>query len=376
MSTVTYDLPPRMLSNYGLVVTNFSGVQQRVSSLTVGGLDFNGNLQQANVNFAFTASDLIFYIDNNDYRQKFEMSAMMELGTKIETSVASSIIPGTYRFYGDGVTPINSYGQLATALAYFREYGSDNRNVRGYLANVAVPAIINSGLNQFALDRNNEIANSWQLGTFDNCEWYKSNLLPVQNAGTVGNSAQTLTLISVDATGTILTFSGATPGDANAVKAGDLFQFQDGVTGQTNIRFLTFIGHAPCASPVQFGAVSNAAADGSGHVVVTSNVALLSDATNVNYNLSTALAAGMQVKALPTHRAGVIYSGDAFFLGMPMLPDQAPFYTANEADEGSGVSMRMTTGSQFGQNSTGTIYDCIWGANLEGNYSMRVAFPL
>ena len=373
-STVTFDLPPRMLSQRGLVVNTFSGVTQRVASLTVGGNDAQGLQQQANVNFAFTAQDLIFNIDNNDYRAKFEKSAVMELGTQIEASVAGQIEKSTYRFYGDGVNPINSYGQLANALAFFRNYGSVNSEVKGYLSDIAIPSIINNSLTQFVLDRNQETFNSWELGMFDRCNWYKSNLLPIHTAGTLGNAATVLTLVSVDPTGTMLTFSGAGT-DANAVFAGDLFQFQDNVGGQPNIRYLTFIGHEPSANPVQFMATAPSPSSG-GSVTITVNPPLISDPTNVAYNLSVPLAAGMQVIGLPTHRCGLISGGDPLFLGMPMLPDQAPFYTANEADQDSGVSIRLTTGSQFAQNSTGTVLDCIWGATLVPEYSMRVVFPL
>lgn len=373
-STVTFDLPPRMLAQRGLVVNTFAGVTQRVASLTVGGNDAQGLLQQANVNWAFTAQDLIFNIDNNEYRQKFEKSAALELGTQIESSVAGQIEKSTYRFFGDGVTPINSYGQLTTGLAFFRNYGSVQADVKGYLSDIAVPSIINTGLNQFVLNRNEETFNSWELGSFDRCDWYRSNLLPIHTAGTMGETSTVLTLVSVDPTGTMLTFSGAGT-DTNAVKAGDLFQFQDGVSGQPNIRYLTFIGHEPSANPVQFMATADAESSG-GSVTITVNPPLISDPTNVNYNLSTALAAGMQVIGLPSHRCGLITGGDPLFLGLPMLPDQAPFYTANTPDEDSGVSLRLTTGSQFAQNSTGTVLDCMWGCTLVPEYSMRVVFPL
>ncbi len=167
--TVTYDLPPRMASQPGLVVSNFIGLQQRVRPLVVGGIDALGQEQASNVPFAATAQELIFNIDNNDYREKFEKAAMVELGTDIETSVAATILTGPYRFYGDGVNPINSFGQLATALAFYRNFGSVNFDTRGYLSDLMIPSIVNSGLNQFVMNRNEEIFNSWEIGRFSNC---------------------------------------------------------------------------------------------------------------------------------------------------------------------------------------------------------------
>lgn len=373
--TVTFDLPVRMTANLGsLVVSSFEGVQQRVASLTVGGADAFGTVQAATVPFAFTAQELIFNIDNNDYREKLELSAMTELGSVIEGNVARTIINGPYRFYGDGVTPINSFGQLASGIANFRTFGSVNYMTRGYLSDLAVPSIVNSGLNQFALNRNNELANSWQLGNFANTEWYQSNLLPIQNAGTIGNAGTVLTVVSIDPTGTLITLSGAGT-DANAIKQGDLLQFQDGVSGQPNMRYLTFTGHQVSGAPVQVRATANAASSG-GNVTISIFPALISTVGDVNQNINNPVASGMQLKALPSHKAGMIISGDAFFLGMPQLPDQEPFPTANKADSDSGAAIRFTYGSTFGQNQTGFIYDAIWGAVIVPEYAMRVVFPL
>jgi hypothetical protein len=247
---------------------------------------------------------------------------------------------------------------------------------------VSVPAIVNSGLNQFVLKRNEEIANSWWLGDFSEASFYQSNLLPIHVAGTVGNAnpATPLTVVSTnDPTGaniTQITFSGATATDANAIKAGDLFQFQDGVTGQPDLRYLTFIGHTPSAQPVQFRATADAASDGGGNVVVNIAPALVSTNGSANQNITSNIVAGMQVKVVPSHRAGLVVGGRALFLAMPRLPEETPFPTAADHDPDTGVSLRYYYGSLFGQNQRGFVHDCIWGSTLVPEYSMRICFPL
>jgi len=380
--TVTFDLPPRSLAQQGLVVT-FQQSQQRVQSLVCS--------QSANISRSFSNQQFIFNV--REYMEQFGKADVLELGSYIEIDVSKNIVSGVqnqitgelqtdsgpYRFYGDGVTPINSFGQLAQALSNFRDYGAAMNDVRGILPLTVVSEIVNSGLNQFVWDRNEKLAASWKLGSFSNCNWYQSNLLPIHNAGTVGDSAQTLTLVSTnDPTGqniTQLTFSGATPNDLNAIKAGDLLEFQDGVANQQNARYLTFIGHSPSNQPVQFRATANAAADGSGNVVINIFPALVS-AQTLNQNLNRSLSAGMQVKALPSHRAGVIYSGNSLFLAMPRLPEEVPFPTANKVDKESGASMRMYYGSLFGQNQRGFVYDDIWGSTMIPENSIRLIFPL
>jgi hypothetical protein len=395
-SVVTFDLPPRFTTAQGLVAS-FQPANQRVLSLTCD--------QATNTSYAFTAQERIFNVekDTESYMEMYGRSAVAEMGANIEINLAlnaNSSVPvntivngqtvptgalhtesGPFRFFGDGSTQINSFLQLAQMIANFKNFGSVQQGIKVILPDVNIPAIVGTGLNQFAPNRNNDIAMSWEVGEFGTppVMYYQSNLLPIQIAGTVGNSAQTLTVVSTnDSTGTAITqitFSGATPNDANAIKVGDLLQFQDNVTSQPNLRYLTFIGHTPSAQPVQVRALNNAGADGSGDVIV--NIApTLSSVPGGNQNINNNIVAGMQAKALPSHKCGLVIGGDAFYLSMPRLPDQYPYPTAAEYDPDTGVSMRMTYGSLFGQNQMGMIHDATWGSVLVPEYSMRIAFPM
>lgn len=369
--TVSFDLPPRMTTASSLVAV-FQSAQQRIQNLVCG------NAISASVEF--TSQQFIFNVE--EYMAKFGKAGVEEMGAKIEADVASVCVTNTYRFFGDGVNPINSFTQLANALALFRNYGSARGKAKGYIGDTVVPNIIGSGLNQFAMNRNNEIANSWELGDFTNCEWYQSNLLPVHIAGTAGNNALTLTVVSFTQNGPngsidTITFSisGAPGADANMIKQYDKLQFNDGVAGQPNMRYLTFIGHLPSNNPVQFRAQLDAASTGGSQVTVSVFPFLQAAQTN-DQNLNNQVAVGMQVSVLPSHRAGMITAGDPFFLAMPQLPDQSPFYTANARDMETGVSMRLTYGTIFGQNQMGLIHDAIWGKTLVDEYAMALIFPL
>lgn len=368
--TVTFDLPPRFTTTDSLVAT-FQPADQRVQPLVVS--------QQISTSYAFTAQQFLF--NTEDYMKRFGMSAAEEISANIEANVATNCVTAPYRFYGDGVTPINSYAQLASALAMFRNYGSAKGMAKGYLQDTAIPSIVNSGLNQFALKRNDEIAMSWELGEFSRCEWYMSNLLPVQIAGTAGQEALTLTVVSttLDSSGAVIaitfSISGSPGADANMVKANDKFQFNDGVSGQPNLRYLTFVGHQPSAVPVQFRATADAASNGGSDVTVSIYPPLQANATNAQ-NLSYPIVAGMQCSVLPSHRAGMITAGDPLFLAMPRLPEEVPYPTASSVDPDTGVSYRQYYGSLFGQNTRGMIHDCIWGSVAVPEYTMSLIFPL
>lgn len=392
--TVTFDLAPRYTTYNSLVITQQPSVQ-RVQSLTCS--------QAANTSASYTDQQFIFNV--REYMDRFGMAAMKELGTAIESDILKSVVSelritdsqnpgfgtlipntGPFRFYGDGFTQINSYTQLAQALANFRDYGADPSKTRVILPMTVVPAIVGTGLNQFATTRNNEIANSWELGMFSDAEFYQSNLLPVHVAGSIGDAASPNNIMTVvstnDPTGvniTQITFTEPTGGtDANAIKAGDMFQFIDGISGQPNMRFLTFIGHKVSAQPVQFVATADAATV-AGTVTVSLRTATsigLVSAANQNQNINNVIQAGMKVQVTPSHRAGVIMSGDPLYLAMPQLPDESPFTTVNMVDPDSGASIRHYFGSQFGQNVRAYVRDAIWGSTLVPENTMRLIFPL
>ncbi len=392
--TVTFDTTPRYISYAGLVITEQPSVQ-RVQSLICS--------QAANITAAYTDQQFIFNV--RDYMDRFGMSAMKELGSKVEADILRNFISGVvindpqnanfgakqvnsgpFRFFGDGVTPINSFGQLAQSVANFEDFGAASHKMMGILPVANIPAIVNTGLNQFAMTRNNELAMDWELGRFANTEWYESNLLPVHVSGSIGNAVppnNVMTVVSTnDPSGvnvTAITFTEPTSGtDANAIKAGDLFQFNDGVAGKPNMRFLTFIGHEVSQQPVQFRAIADAATVG-GTVTVqiqTINGVGLVWAQNQNQNLNNTIQAGMTVTPLPTHRAGVLMSGDQFYLAMPRLPDESPFTTVNMQDAESGASIRHYFGSQFGMNNRAYVRDVIWGSSLVSENAFRYAFPL
>jgi hypothetical protein len=331
--------------------------------------------------------------------ERFGQARISELGTGIESDILKNIVSGVtvndpqspifgqpsppqngpYRFYGDGTTPINSFQQLSQAQANFEAYGAADYEYCAFIPTVDVPAIVQNGLSNFAVNRNNELAESWHFAKVGKYDYYESNLLPSHVAGTVGNSAITLTLVSTnDPTGnniTQLTFSGAPANEAFAFRNGDLCQFNDGVLGIPNVRYRTFIGHIPSTVSVQFRITSNASSDSSGNVTVNIFPALQSTA-GLNQNLTISLQPGMQIFTLPSHRAGAIMSGHPLYLAMPKLPDTRPFDSLSTMDPESGCSIRHYWGTQIGQNVRIYTWDSIWGSCMVAENVMRLIFPL
>lgn len=365
-ATVRFDLPTRYTTTASLVAV-FQDTEQREQSLTVD--------KEVSTSYSFTNQEFVFNAEK--FMADFGKSAVAEIGSEIEANVAENNLTHTYRFFGDGVTAITSHEQLATALAFFRNYGAPKTDTCGYLSDLSVPAIVGSGLAEFTTNRGNKESMSWEVGRFSKCDWYESNLLPVHQAGDEGVAANTLTItaFTTDVDGGIsdITVSGAT-GTADSMKENDLLQFQDGVSGQPNVRYRTFIGHKPSENPVQVRCTADAI--GAAGSVTIPIFPKLYSVTGRDQNVTQTIAVGMELKALPSHRAGVIYAGNPLYLAMPRLPDEDPFKTAAEVDANSGASMRMYHGSKFGLNERGFVNDCIWGSTLVDEYAMRVVFPL
>lgn len=395
-STVTFDVPPDSISANGLVAT-FQASVQKLESLTCD--------QARNVSRMFTNQQDVFNLEQSKYMDIFGKADVEELASYIEGNLAlnaHSAVPvmtvdengqsvptgalhtesGPYRFYGDGVAAINSYQQLQQAVTNFKNPGAP-QNIKVFLPDVIVPSVIGSGLNQFAPKRNDSDAMSWEIGDFGTplVKYLQSNLLPVHNSGTVGNSTDPnniLTVVSTnDPTGknvTQITFSSPITTDSQAILSGDVFQFMWRVAGQQNLYFLTYRGHVVSSQPVQNRAIADAALSG-GNVTVTLAKPLIWSPGPAQ-NINAPITAGMKVQVMPSHKCGLIGSSDAFFLAMPQLPDEIPYPTMSKTDPDTGFSLRMYYGAVFGKNQRGMIYDNTWGSNMVPQYWMRMLFPL
>lgn len=368
--SVTYTKPYRAIAVRGLVASD-QPIDQRFGTLTVS--------QSSNVSMPMTSEEILF--NTEKYMKDIGEGQVMEIASEVEADISLNAVSGVvseidgstntesgpYRFFGNGRTDIVSYQQLAQAYANFVDFGCPKSDIKMVIPLTKEPAIVGSGLNQFAPKRNDELANTWEIGRFQNVDYYRSNLLPLHTAGTLGNDSATLTVVSINAAGTQMICSGAGT-DADAVHAGDLGQFDD----TTGLKFLTFIGHKVSDQPVQFRVTADAASSG-GNVTLNITPALISTSGINTQNINKAIVAGMTLQLMPNHRAGLLFYRPAFFMGNPKLPPEKPFDSVSKISE-NGVSLRTSYGSTLGANTTRLIHYSAWGSELDKDYSMRVLF--
>ncbi len=364
--TIDFDEPPTVDFVPELAFGTFRDFTQKKVTLQV-------NKEYA-VPLGVPELEYLFNLEQNGYMTPLSKAAIATISTKLGQDMAQEILDHTFMTFGDG-TPntISSYQQLDQAIENYIDTGNPvGDELVCVLPNTAVPQIIGNGLSQFAPMRNDEIANSWNIGEFAGVKFYKSNLLPTHIAGAVGVGGLALTVVSISADGTELTLSGASASDSGAIKEDDVLTFID---SPTMVRFLKWEGHTPSNQKVQVRATSDVASDGSGQVTVPIFPALVPAVPLVaTSNVTTPIVAGMQLTVIPTHIAGLLYTEPSLFLAMPQMPDESPFDTANSIDMETGASVRLYYGSSFGKDSRGLVHDQFWGSTLIPEYAMRLAF--
>jgi hypothetical protein len=370
-STVNFDKPIQLVGTPSLVA-NFEAIIQRVQSLTVN--------NEFSVAISGSAQQFIFNLE--DYMDRIGLSAVRRLGAAVSQDVATLAVTNTFRCYGDGRTPVNSYGQLAQAIENMRDFGDPGFPTRGYLPNTMISPIVNSGLNQFVPNRNEAISDTWLLGDFEQCSWYRVTNMPKQICGGFGNvdpSVLALTITSISPDGTTLTMNTPTGlTEAIALAQNDIITLD--LNNAKNAFWLQFMAYNVTSQKIQLQITANAASSG-GNVTATVYPALVSgidqplnSAKNINVPLQSLVGATVMVAA--SHNVGLIVGGNALYVAMPRLPDQYPFPTGNEMDDKTGVSMRVYYGVIPTENIYGLVHDIIWAKTLIPEYSMRIAFPI
>jgi len=376
-TTVGFSLPYRVTANNSLA-GGFQPAEQRKKTMTVD--------TPWSVKLAYNDLEWLYNFDK--YQDDIQKSVVAELGVKAEMTIASKIVPNTFRYYTKaGSTTIDSFQKLSEAITQFRTFGAAPYNTMGFLPDIDVDPIIGSGLSQFVPDRNEKLALDWKLGTYKGVPWHQSNLLPVHTAGNVGQLGTTLTVTTeaTNAAGAItgITVSGATT-DPDAIKANDVFTFNDPTSG-TKPRFLTFIGHEISSAVVQNSAVADAASvtnlmDITFSYPLYPTPDLVATAANKR-NLNVNTLVGLTLNVEPSHRVGFLISGDAMYCAMPRLPETNPYDSKSVIDPSTGAAMRMYWGfipapGETSAPTQGVVHDFVQGAEIVNEYAFRLCFPL
>ena len=373
--SVSFDSPVRTTIKDGLVAS-FDAVAQPKVTLNVDNLK-NGSYEVSDENY--------YAFSQPEWKDKYGRSFVSEMGSVVGTDIASVAETNTYRAFGDGVTSINSVEQIAKMLADLRNYGAANTMATVILPDVKTPAIVNNGLEQFVSKRNESFANSWELGAWSNAKFYTSNLLPTHQSGTAGVNQDPLSIEGINVAGNQLTISGITV-DAGAFLQNDIITFDPDklftatTKGGQGAKYLTYVGHSPCSQSVQVRvtdvSVDATAGTATVNIFPALNSTVGDSEENVNFDITTINGGNpILAKALQSHVCGLVYTSNPLYVATPRLPAMTPFDSVSKMAP-TGISMRLSYGSIFGQGKMGWIYDMQYGYHLVGEYAMRVAFPV
>ena len=333
----------------------------------------------ASASLSMTDSEVTYDIkDSYGGIPRYLKPKLRELGQFINNDVADILRTKTWRFYGDPATPISTYFDLMSATTKLRLYGSTSGMAKAFIPSSIVPTIVQAGMADFTMKRGDKDAYNWELSNSNDTDFYRCDFLPEQIAGTVGQTGTVLTVVStvVDANGGVIQilFSGAAASDPDAIRAGDKFQFNDSVAGQPNLRLVQFVGHGAIPHFVQNCALTNAASDGAGNVLVTL-VEPLQAASGQLQNINNQIVAGMQVKFLHSHVVGMIMQGDPLMLAFAPLEKKEPFMSASVTDPDTQVSLRLTYASEPFNSVFGWSYNALYGMDLDADNAIALIFP-
>ncbi|TXG86343.1 MAG: hypothetical protein E6R13_00655 [Spirochaetes bacterium] len=396
--TIKFDLQIRANVTRSLVAAD-QPIVQRFSTITAGNAynsAFIVSDPQRIFNFAkseSTSEQIEYYMEN------FTKPQGEAISSAIEEDMSKNIIgartyqdsnriirtdkeSGAFRFFGNGTTQINSAQQLAQMNANFRAWGNVFGKVNCYLPMTKIPLFVDNFLNQFVPTRNEEMAKKWMLGTYQNVDYFDTNIIPRHDSGTVGSLAQTLTVLSVitnpqnQITGVVA--SGASVSDPNAIKANDMVEFNLSSNANLNTTFGTFVSGLDTGLKVQNRVAEDAGSDSSGNVTITFiRPFTVGSALDDSINIVKPIVPNMTLSVPPSHFAGSLHTKDAFLLAMPRLPETTPYPSAVVQDSQSGASLRMYYGFLgTGEPAQRVVLDCITGSALIAERSMRIILPL
>lgn len=396
---------PRAVVKDGLVADTSNGIAQEFYTLQVGGYDQtgapagnNGTYDQYGNTCAGTSyykassEDLIYNFNANNigFMNEVAYASTAELGASIERSLGQRLITGTYLFWGAGIdannniVPINTYKQLVDAKMTFSMMGQQSDKYMMVLPHDIIPNMVNTNLSQFVTRRNEEEAQSWEIGDYANISLNVSNLLPTHTAGDFANEGVELTVVSVktDTNGGVTGFVCSGAGTSTSATA--LRKFDLGYITTEGLNFVTFVGHVNSKQIIKFQ-VTSADAPASGNIEFNIYPTLYADPATPGglQNINAPIVAGVKMKFVPSHSVGILMnmsgvngSNSPLYMAMPRLPTHEPYPTSSLMDPRTKLSMKAYYGARFENEEYGYVQKALWGSMLASHLATRIILPI
>lgn len=320
-----------------------------------------------------------------DYLDTTVRPMVSSIGDKIGQDVADLSVSKPYRFFGQTDKPFDSVSDLIKLMAQFKNFGFAAQSLKCVLWDMTIANIITGQANLFTPRLNDQVYNSWDLGTINGsggCNFYSSNISAIHLAGTEGQAGTTLTIVSIqtnpDDAGEItgFTLSGCSAAsDADSIKLNDSMFFVS-TAGKTLPVFLTKNSGITSGNVVQMRSTSNAASSAGSQVTVTIYPPLRSSNGSLPANVNTPIQTGMRMQVLNSHRATMMWSGGALFCAIPPMPMQDPFNSSTKTDPDSNVSLLYSSGWVLGEFEFKFGYNAVAGMTADPDFLIKIVQPI
>lgn len=393
--TVAKKLPTRLNADDGLDFdqddTDDGAFNERRLSISAD--------QLANSRYAYTNIEEATF-DTGGLLNTNAQSAINELSNKMDRFAAESVSLRGYRFFGDfnvQTDQMQTVGEVTTAVARFRSFGCARYKPSFYLTPfVAQAKITQSGLQQFVMKRNEELAVAGEIGELKgvpNTNFIASNLLPIHTSGTAADTATNfstgygIAVVAVTPPDNSLTGNqaGITTLDLTGFTPGDTIVVNDAIDiGFLNtadpLLYLTFSGYNVSENKIQGRVIVGGTADGGGLLQIQIEPALIFDAANSDpqRNLNRAIdIANDTLRIAKSHRAAGLYIGDYGCFASPKLAKKDTYDSHTVRATDTGVSLRAYYGdTKLGTSNKYMVHDVIYGFGGAAEGFGRVMYPI
>lgn len=352
--------------------------------------------QLKNSRYAYTNVEEAVY-DVDGLLNTNPQSAVNEIANAMDRFAATSVSLRGYRAFGDFAVQsgqMQTVGEVTDAVATFQSFGCGSRGY--YLIPFRAAAkITQSGLQQFVMKRNEDIAVKGEIGELNgvpDTTFLSTNLLPIHISGTAANNVANLgTGFTIDSV-VVTPPSNLITGNQAGITTINLTGMTDGETilvddiidiGFLNVSnpliYLTFTGYNESEQSIQ-GRVIVGGTVVANALQIQIEPALIFDATeiNVNRNLNRAIIPGTDtLRVARSHRAAGLYIGEYGKFVNPQLPEKDTYKSASIKSKDTQLSMRVYHGdTRLGADAKYMVHDVLYGFGGAAEGFGRILYPI
>lgn len=360
-NTIYVRLPNNFLTQTGDTVT-VQDVKERYVAVTLEDI--------LSVPLAYTVTDLTTSVGAmNNWKNRVLYPAMRALSSQLNYLIAKKAETQVSLYTGDATAHINAYSVVDNAGAVLDEHACSRASVKRYAAlavrEAAALRQASTLQNMFNESINKDITLESRLGRLAGFDMFADQSIVSHTTYTTDARAGVTVKTTVTSGATSVVLTGLTVSTTGIVKAGDVFTF----TGIYSVNPITL---QSTGQTFQAVATADADSDASGDATVSIAPAIISDTTNPNRNVSSAVVATTPVTFVVGHHVNLAWAEDGLVVVCPKLAPLDTPYSAVIQDPDTGYSLTLSKSAEILDNKNIFRLNILWGATWLADRAVRI----